>query len=716
MKHICSILLIGVLPLPSFAQETPRMRGFAAKDIAEERGFEKQALAVPDAERLRKYMSFMAGEPHSAGSPRSKVVAEYALGLFKEWGLDAHIEEFEALIPTPTVRELEVVSPKKFVAKLKEPVITEDPNSGDAHQLPTYNAYGASGDVTGQVVYVNFGIPEDYAWLIRHGIDVQGKIVIARYGKSWRGIKVKVAAEHGAIACLIYSDPHEDGYYDGDVFPKGPMRPADGVQRGSVMDMPLYPGDPLSPGWASEKGSKRLSMAEAKSLMKIPVLPISYADAEPILEQLSGPLAPREWRGSLGITYHVGPGATRVHMKTDYDWATRPLYDVIATIPGSVDPDHWILAGNHHDAWVNGADDPISGAVALMETARSLAVLQKQGWRPKRTIKIALWDGEEYGLLGSTEWAEKHQDELKKKAVAYLNSDSSAKGWLHVSGSHTLEDFAAEVAGAVPQPGSSANLAEASLHHPVGDDGDEPPPSAGAKKQAAFTIGALGAGSDYVAFLDYLGVASMSAGFAGQTKGGIYHSIYDSVYWYTHFSDGSFVCGKALAQYTATALMRLADADVLPFEFGHFVSTVSGYLDEIQKEAKAKGQPLDFTGLMKQLDALKQSGAKFDSLLAAALQKGGLDEAHANAVNDALIKTERVLTRAEGLPNRDWYKHQIYAPGFYTGYGVKTVPGVREAVDSGDWPLAKKEAAIVENCLAQMNQEVSTAINGLSGM
>jgi N-acetylated-alpha-linked acidic dipeptidase len=691
------------------------MRGFLTKDIADEQGFEKQAQSVPDTGRLRKYMDFMAGEPHNAGSPRSKVVAEYVLGNFKEWGLDAHIEEFEALLPTPTVRQVEVTGPKRYVAKLKEPVVPEDPNSGDAHQLPTYNAYGATGDVTGSVVYVNFGIPDDYDWLIKHGIDVQGKIVIARYGKSWRGIKVKVAAEHGAIACLIYSDPHEDGYYEGDVFPKGPMRPAEGVQRGSVLDMPLYPGDPLSPGWASEKGSKRLSMAEAKSLMKIPVLPISYADAQPILEQLTGPVAPREWRGALGITYHVGPGATRVHMKTDYDWSTRPLYDVIATIPGAVEPDEWVIAGNHHDAWVNGADDPISGAIALMETARSLAALQKQGWKPKRTIKIALWDGEEFGLLGSTEWAEKHQDELRQKAVAYLNSDSSAKGWLHVSGSHTLEDFAAEVAGAITQPGAGTNLADAALHRPPSDDSDEPSPSSG-KKKTSFTINALGAGSDYVAFLDYLGVASMDAGFGGQTKGGIYHSVYDSIYWYTHFSDGSFVDGKALSQYTATALLRLADSSVLPFEFSHFANTVNSYLDEIQKEAKGRGQTLDFAGLTKQLEALKQNGAKYDSLLAAAMQKGSVDGARFEAVNQALIKTERVLTRSEGLPNREWYKHQIYAPGFYTGYGVKTVPGVREAVDSQDWPLAKRETTVVEQCLSQMNQVVNEAINGLSGM
>jgi N-acetylated-alpha-linked acidic dipeptidase len=713
MKPFCAFLLCGVLPFQLFSQAPPRMRGFLSKDIADEQSLEQQAQGVPDTGRLRQYMDFMAAEPHNAGSPRSKVVAEYVLGNLKEWGLDAHIEVFEALLPTPTVRQVEVVGPKRFVAKLKEPVVSEDPDSGDAHQLPSYNAYGASGDVTGPVVYVNFGIPDDYEWLAKQGIDVKGKIVIARYGKSWRGIKAKVAAEHGAIACLIYSDPHEDGYFEGDVFPKGPMRPLEGVQRGSVLDMPLYPGDPLSPGWASEKGSKRLTIAEAKSLMPIPVLPLSYGDAEPILNQLTGPVAPRDWRGSLAFTYHVGPGATRVHIKTDYDWSTRPLYDVIATIPGSVAPDQWIIAGNHHDAWVNGADDPISGAIALMETARSLAILQKQGWKPKRTIKVALWDGEEFGLLGSTEWAEKHQDELKQKAVAYLNSDSSAKGWLHVSGSHTLEDFAVEIASSIPQPSMNTNLADASLHHPVSDDGDEPAPS---KKKTSFTIGALGAGSDYVAFLDYLGVASMNAGFGGQTKSGIYHSIYDSIYWYTHFSDGTFADGKALSQYTATALMRLADSSVLPFEFGHFASTVNGYLDEIQKEAKGKGQTLDFAALTRQLQTLKQNGEKYDSLLAAAMQKATVDSARANAVNESLMKTERVLTRPEGLPHREWYKHQIYAPGFYTGYGVKTVPGVREAVDSKDWPLAQKEAAVVEQCLAEMNQVLSEAINGLSGM
>ncbi|MBV9296060.1 MAG: M28 family peptidase [Acidobacteriaceae bacterium] len=716
MKAVLSLILCGVLSLPAYPQ-SGSIRGFLSKDIAGEQKWEQQAQSTPESNRLRQYMEFIAGEPHNAGSPRSKAVAEHILGMLQEWGLEAHIEEFEALMPYPTVRQVEVLSPKRYVSKLKEPAVAEDPTSGQAHQLPTYNAYAASGDVTADVVYANFGVPADYEWLAKEGIDVKGKIVITRYGKSWRGIKPKVAAEHGAIACLIYSDPHEDGYFEGDIYTKGPMRPPDGVQRGSVLDMPLYPGDPLSPGWASEKGSKRLALSEAKTLMKIPVLPLSYGDAQAILEQLTGPVVPREWRGALPITYHVGPGLARVHVKTDYDWTSRPLYDVIATIPGSESPDQWIIAGNHHDAWVNGADDPVSGAVALLETARSLANLQKQGWRPKRTIQIAFWDGEEFGLLGSTEWAEKHQDELKQKAVAYLNSDNTAKGWIRVSGSHTLEEFVTEVAGTIPQPGTTTNLVEGSLHHPPSVDQEEPEPAKeSAKKEKTFTIGALGAGSDYVAFLDYLGIASMNEGFGGLTKSGIYHSIYDSINWYTHFSDTDFLDGKALSQYTATALLRLADASVLPFEFVHFAVTVDGYLDEIQKEAQKSNQTIDLSSLRKQVNDLKQSGEKYNALLQALMKKDSLDPNRVGVLNEALMRSERVLTRPEGLPNRAWYKHQIYAPGFYTGYGVKTLPGIREAVDSKNWALARQEAQIVEQCLAAMNRVVAESISDLSGL
>jgi N-acetylated-alpha-linked acidic dipeptidase len=713
MRPVVAILASFVLSSAAEAQTTS-MRGFRAAEIADEQKLEAQAETIPEAARLRTYLEFMAGEPHHAGSPRDKEVAQYIAGMLKEWGLDTSIEEFESLLPYPTVRQVEVVRPKHFVAALKEPIVPQDPNSSEAHQLPTYNAYGASGDVTGEVVYANFGVPDDYEWLAKQGIDVKRKIVITRYGKSWRGIKPKVAAEHGAIACLIYSDPHEDGYFQGDVYPKGPLRPWEGVQRGSVLDMPLYPGDPLSPGWASEKGSKRLSIGEAQTIMKIPVLPLSYADAQPILEQLNGPLVPVDWRGSLPITYHAGPGPTLVHMKTDYDWSTRPIYDVVATIPGTGAGDQWILAGNHYDAWVNGADDPVSGAVALLETARSLASLSKQGWKPKRTVKIAFWDGEEFGLLGSTEWAEKHSSELKQKALVYLNSDSTGKGWIHISGSHTLEAFAAQTAATVQQPRKNVNLVEALLHHPPTEqeleDGTPKP-----DKDKKFQIGALGAGSDYVAFLDYLGIASMNEGFGGQGKSGIYHSIYDSIYWYEHFSDGTFEDGRALSQYNTKAILRLADASVAPFEFTHFASTVEGYLDEIQKQVKA-GASLDLSPIRQQTVELRENGARYEAALESAMNKDIVDTAKLDAVNEALLKTERALTTPEGLPHRSWYKHQIYAPGFYTGYGVKTIPGVREAVESKDWALAQHETQVVGQCLALMNQAVIEATNELSGL
>lgn len=708
LRRAVVALSVGSL---AFAQSSS-IRGFLSKDVPAEQKLEQQAQEVPEAANLRKYLNTLAAEPHNAGSPRSKAMAEYILSRLQEWGLDAHIEQFEALIPFPTVRVVEVVGPKPFVAKLKEPAIPQDPTSGQANQLPTYNAYSASGDVTAEVVYANYGVPADYEWLAKQGISVKGKIVITRYGHSWRGIKPKVAYEHGAVGCLIYSDPRDDGYFDGDTYIKGPMRPNQGVQRGSVMDMTLYPGDPLSPGWASEPGSKRLPISEAKTLMKIPVMPLSYGDALPILQQLTGPLVPDDWRGGLPITYHAGPGGARVHLKTDFDWTTKPLYDVIATIRGGEAPDEWVIVGNHHDAWVNGADDPVSGTSALLETARSLATLQKNGWSPKRTIKIAFWDGEEFGLLGSTEWVEKHQEELRDKAAAYLNSDNTGKGWLNVGGSHTLEAFVAQVADSVPQPGTSDSLMQFALHHPQPEPTDQPAPPA----KNNLTLEALGAGSDYQGFLDYLGIASLNAGFGGYTKSGIYHSVYDDIYWYTHFSDTNQADGRALSQYTATALLRLAGASVLPFEYGHFVTTLNTYLDQIQHEAETHGHKMEFPNLRKSLDTLKQSSEKYEALLDAAEMKPSLEASQLRDLNTILIKTERTLTRPEGLPNRSWYKNQIYAPGYYTGYAVKTLPGIREAVDEKNWTLAQHEATILEQCLTDLNQTVEQAITTLSGM
>ena len=706
MRTVLFAVLFSSLAI---AQEPPSIRGFTGPSTAAERAAEQKFQSIPKPDNLREYMRAITAEPHHAGSPNSKKVADYVLEKFTSWGLDAKIEQFEALMPFPTERVVELIGPDHYVAKLQEPPVDEDPDSADAGQLPTFNAYSADGDVTADLVYVNYGIPEDYEQLAKLGIDVKGKIAIARYGRSWRGIKPKVAWEHGAVGCIIYSDPKDDGYYPGDVFPTGAFRPEQGVQRGSVMDMPIYPGDPLTPGWASEAGGKKLSREESKTLLKIPVLPISYGDALPLLRSLRGPVAPDAWRGALPITYHVGPGASKVHMKLAFDWRQRPLYDVIARIPGSQYPDEWILHGNHHDAWVNGASDPTSGNVALMETARGLAELVKTGWKPKRTIVIASWDGEEWGLLGSTEWVEKHQEELAAKAVAYINSDGTGKGWLGMDGSHSLQAFVNEVARDVPDPrGSGKSVLEAKREHELSQAKTD---AAKAKlKTGDLAIDALGSGSDYTAFLDHLTIASLNLGFSGDGQsGGVYHSVYDSFYWYTHFSDGDFKHTAGLSRVIGTALMRLADADILPFEFGSTATTLNGYVDEIQKLASDGSETLDLKPLRKSIDGLRDAAAKYESALAKVRQSNVAADGSLGELNRTLYSSERAFHYEAGLPRRDWFKHLAYAPGFYTGYGVKTLPGIREALEQKQLEEARQFVPIVSAAVDKLRADVEKA-------
>ena len=706
MRTVLFAVLFSSLAI---AQEPPSIRGFTGPSTAAERAAEQKFQSIPKPDNLREYMRAITAEPHHAGSPNSKKVADYVLEKFTSWGLDAKIEQFEALMPFPTERVVELIGPDHYVAKLQEPPVDEDPDSADAGQLPTFNAYSADGDVTADLVYVNYGIPEDYEQLAKLGIDVKGKIAIARYGRSWRGIKPKVAWEHGAVGCIIYSDPKDDGYYPGDVFPTGAFRPEQGVQRGSVMDMPIYPGDPLTPGWASEAGGKKLSREESKTLLKIPVLPISYGDALPLLRSLRGPVAPDAWRGALPITYHVGPGASKVHMKLAFDWRQRPLYNVIARIPGSQYPDEWILHGNHHDAWVNGASDPTSGNVALMETARGLAELVKTGWKPKRTIVIASWDGEEWGLLGSTEWVEKHQEELAAKAVAYINSDGTGKGWLGMDGSHSLQAFVNEVARDVPDPrGSGKSVLEAKREHELSQAKTD---AAKAKlKTGDLAIDALGSGSDYTAFLDHLTIASLNLGFSGDGQsGGVYHSVYDSFYWYTHFSDGDFKHTAGLSRVIGTALMRLADADILPFEFGSTATTLNGYVDEIQKLASDGSETLDLKPLRKSIDGLRDAAAKYESALAKVRQSNVAADGSLGELNRTLYSSERAFHYEAGLPRRDWFKHLAYAPGFYTGYGVKTLPGIREALEQKQLEEARQFVPIVSAAVDKLRADVEKA-------
>ena len=717
-----------LLALPLHAQTAPSnpppVRGFPPPLLADELAREASLRAVPNADTLRAQLIALSAVPHEAGTERSHHVAEMILARFRSFGLDASIEQFEALMPRPTSRSLELVRPEQYVALLKEPALSEDPTSGQTDQLPTFNAYSPDGDVTGDLVFVNYGIPDDYRVLDSLGISVRGKIVIAKYGESWRGIKPKVAAEHGAIGCLIYSDPKDDGYFVDDVYPKGPMRPWQGVQRGSVMDMPLYPGDPLSPGWASRPGSRRLTIAEAQTIEKIPVLPISYGDALPLLRNLGGPVAPEAWRGALPITYHIGPGPGQVHLAVSFDWKTRPLYDVVARIPGSVYPDQWVIWGNHHDAWVNGAQDPLSGQVSLDEAARALGALLKTGWRPARTIILVAWDGEEWGLLGSTEWAEAHQDELRTKGVVYFNGDAMASGWLSSSGSHSLQEFMREVARDVPAPLGTGSALEAAQEHrreeaararPArgrGADGEAP--------DTAFSIGALGSGSDYTAFIDHVTMPSVDVSYGGAVHGGIYHSIYDDYTFFLRFVDSTLSSEVAQARTVGTAVLRMADAPVLPFEFRTVARTYQRYADEISRLAARNDttRGLDLAQLKAAIARLDSAGQRFDTAMAAldaaTPERLAARRAEMGRANQLIYATEQALGDTAGLPRRPWFRHLIYAPGFYTGYGVKTMPGIREAVEERHPAEAQAEASRVTAAVLRLADVVDRASQALA--
>jgi N-acetylated-alpha-linked acidic dipeptidase len=722
------------------------LAGYSSESSRAERQWEEKFREIPSPDNLRAYMQHLSARPHNVGTAYDKENAEWIAAKFKDFGLDTHIEQFDVLYPTPKERVVELVEGgPKFSAKLQEPALPEDPTSNQhAEQLPTYHAYSKDGDVTAPLVYVNYGIPEDYEQLDRMGVSVKGKIVIARYYHSWRGIKPKVAAEHGAVGCLIYSDPHEDGFVQGETFPKGAWRPKDGVQRGSVADMPVYPGDPLTPGVGATKDAKRLKIEDAPTITKIPVLPISYADAQPLLEALTGRVAPPQWRGGLGITYHVGPGAAKVHLKVKSNWDTKPVYDVIAKIPGATFPDEWVLRGNHHDAWVNGAEDPTSGMVAVLEEARALGELLKAGWKPKRTIIYCAWDGEEPGLLGSTEWAETHYDELQAHAVAYINSDSNGRGYLGIEGSHTLEKFSNDIARDITDPETKLSTWKRTHLHEIAE-AKSPEDREKMRQRTDERIGALGSGSDYTAFLQHDGVASMNIGFGGEDGGGIYHSIYDDFYWYTHFSDTNFVYGRALAQTGGTAILRLADADLLPFDFGDFADTMDTYVKELKTLAQktqadiqernreieegvfqATVDPkkpliappvetpapyLNFAPLDNATGALVRSASEYRKALEKLNANGGSAMAAASLtdVNKLLIQSERKLTNEEGLPNRPWFKHQIYAPGFYTGYAAKTMPAVREAIEQKQWKQADAGIVVVAHVLQDEAELISAA-------
>jgi len=735
--RLSRLIFLAVFALAALGADEPQNRGLAgysADGARVEREWEMKFRALPSPDNMREYMKRLSARPHHVGSPYDQDNAQWILSKFKEWGLDAHIETFHVLFPTPKERLVQLVEPTKFVAKLQEPAFSVDPTSDQMdEQLPTYNAYSTDGDVTGPLVYVNYGVPEDYKQLERLGLSVKGAIVIARYGASWRGIKPKVAAEHGAVGCLIYSDPRDDGYFQGDVFPQGPWRPIEGAQRGSVMDMTLYSGDPLTPGVGATEEAKRLPVGEAPTITKVPVMPLSYGDAQPLLAALQGPVAPDGWRGALPLPYHIGPGPAKVHLRVSFNWDIKPIYDVIARVTGSQYPAEWIIRGNHHDAWVNGAQDPISGQMALLEEARGFADLLKEGWKPRRTIIYCAWDGEEEGLLGSTEWAEQHADELQANAAVYINTDSNGRGYLNAGGSHTLEQFINGVERDIEDPETRLSVWKrnqlARIKKAAPDDLQE------VRQRPDLRIGALGSGSDYTGFLQHLGIAALNLSYDGEDGGGIYHSVYDDFYWYTHFSDTQFVYGRALAQTVGTSVMRLADAGLLPLDFTNFADTVRKYVEELrtllkkeQDETRERNKQieegvfaatadprqvsippkmeevppyLNFAPLDNAVSSLSQGAGRYAKALAKARENGGsaLDRAALDSVDKRLIESERRLTTREGLPRRPWYRHQIYAPGYYTGYGVKTIPAVREAIEEKQWKEADEQIVVVAKVL-----------------
>jgi N-acetylated-alpha-linked acidic dipeptidase len=730
MRLFC--IVVALLAAP---QGEKPMLGFGEQRAAEQRALEQRFDAQIRKENLRDWLKRLAARPHHLGSAYDKENVEWIAAQFKSWGYETKVEEFQVLFPTPKTRLLEMVAPTAFKAALAEPTLKEDSTSGQVEeQLPTYNAYSIDGDVTGELVYVNYGVPKDYEELERRGIDVKGKIVISRYGGSWRGIKPKVAAERGAIGCLIYSDPREDGYTQGDVYPKGAWRMEHGAQRGSVMDMPLHPGDPLTPMVGATADAKRLPKEQAATITKIPVMPISYADALPLLRALEGPVVPEAWRGALPITYHIGPGPAKVRLKLEFDWKVVPARNVIARMAGSERPDQWILRGNHHDAWVHGAEDPVAGMVAVMEEARAIGELVRTGWRPKRTLVYCAWGGEEQGLLGSTEWCETHAVELKKHAVAYVNSDTNGRGFLRAMGSHSLERMVNQVAREVVDPQKKISAAERlralRLTRGTAEEQKE------ARERADLRLGALGSGSDYTAFLDHLGIASLDIRYGGENGGGSYHSIYDSIDHYVRFGDPGFEYGAALVQTAGRIILRLAQAETLPFEFTASADAIEVYSKEVVKLAKdlkeetekrnrliAEGRfdaaadprepffapkpqdpvpAIEFAALQKAVARLKQSAQDYDKV-------SGKAVSDAKALDEILLRSERALTRDEGLPRRPWFRHLIYAPGFYTGYGVKTLPGVREAIEERKWDEAAAQIDGTSRAIERYAQEIERA-------
>jgi N-acetylated-alpha-linked acidic dipeptidase len=712
-----------------------RLLGFDGDTSEAQRAVEARFDELLSAADQDEWLRRLAARPHHVGSTAGRENARYIADLFESWGFDVEIEEYEILLPTPAIRELELIAPHRYKASLEEDSVAEDPDTAVRDELlPPYNAFSTDGEVEGELVFVNYGIPEDYELLERHGIDVRGKIAIAKYGKSWRGIKPKLAGEKGAIGTVIYSDPADDGYALGDTYPKGPFKHESGVQRGSVMDMPTYPGDVLTPGTGATKRAKRLRIEDSPTITRIPVLPISQRDALPLLAAMDGEVVPTEWRGALPITYHLGPGPAKVRLKVAFNWERVTAYNVIARMEGDTWPDQWVIRGNHHDGWNHGAADPVSGLAAMLGEAKSVGALARGGERPARTIVYAAWDAEEPGLIGSTEWAEQHAEDLRQYAVAYLNTDSNSRGFVSVGGSHTLERFLNQVVEDVTDPQTDLSLKKRRKYYLLVSASDEKTRDE-AEKRDDLRIYPMGSGSDYTPFLQHLGIASANLGFGGEGRDGSYHTLYDTYEHYTTWRDPGLSYGVALSKVGGRATLRLANARRLPFEFAGFADNIGLYVSELEElaatmreetvltnrlleegayaaaldPAKSLGPPkqqapvphFNFAPLKNALLHLQEAAAEYEDVMSES-------EVYSPEIDRLLYGSERILTREHGLPGRPWYKHHIYAPGFYTGYGVKTIPGVREAIEQRQYEAVAPQIALAAEVLENMAAHIET--------
>lgn len=699
---IAAILLVSAWPV---AQQPVRIRGFSDAGSAGESALEQRFSAMPTAAIASADFDVMTAQPHHVGSPYEIKLADYVADQLESFGFETRRYEYSVFVPWPGERAIAVVSPDHVKLRVDEEKVPGDPYVSNPSVLPAYNVYSPEGDVTGELVYVNYGMPADYDTLQSLGIDVKGRIVVARYGGGWRGLKPKLAAEHGAVACIIYSDPRDDGYFQGDVYPDGPYRGWGMVQRGSVIDLPVRPGDPSTPAGPSKDGTPRVPLEKIDTLAKIPVQPIGYRDGLELLKRLAGPVAPEPWRGALPVTYHIGPGPARVHVKLRMNYGQRRLINVVGQIRGSEFPDEWVIVGSHRDAWAFGAADSVSGHVSMMSAARAIGELHRQGWTPQRSILVVSWDGEEPGLLGSTEWVEDVGEELRAKAVVYINRDAGAAGpFFSASAVHSLAPFVHELASSVASdvPGKT-----------VYDRWFERSRETSARATPAPTappVGALGSGSDYTAFLDHLGIASVDMGLGRPGDNGAYHSAYDHPGWFKKYMDPDFTFSVLAARLTGIAVLRFANADVLPFDYEAYGRQVADYVGEIEQEAKTRlgdrRAAIDFAALRAAADTLTRAGAQANRAADAAIATPG-NRAPLAALNRRLMMAERDFIEPSGLPDRPWYRHLIYAPGLYTGYGVKTIPGVREAVEAQNAPRASEQAQAVVRALQRAAKTLS---------